>query len=107
MSDTSDFKSAVHAVVKGIPTGKVMAYGDVASAAGFPGAARAVGSLMRQNYDETIPCHRVVMSNGVVGQYNREGGSCTKAERLRSEGVIFKNDADTHVDFVVSLLIQK
>lgn len=100
--NTTDFKSAIHTVVKGIPAGKVMTYSDVAATAGFPGASRAVGSLMRKNYDSSIPCHRVVKSDGLVGQYNREGGSCSKTERLQAEGVIFKDELQKRVDLSIS-----
>lgn len=82
-----DFKERVLAVVSGIPRGSVMTYAAVAEAAGSKGAHRAVGSIMRANYDSTVPCHRVVRSNGDVGDYNR-GGPDRKAEILREEGAI-------------------
>ncbi len=81
------FRERVHAVVKAIPKGSVMSYGEVAKAAGAPGAARAVGSLMKANLDPEIPCHRVVTSTGKIGQYNRTGGSQAKWNRLTEEGV--------------------
>lgn len=84
------FVTAVHQVVRGIRKGQVMTYGAVATKAGFPGAARAVGSLMKQNYNPVIPCHRVVRSDGTIGQYNR-GGARRKTELLKKEGVAFRN----------------
>jgi len=92
-------------VVRSIPVGKVMTYGDVACAVGSPGASRAVGSLMRKNYDKSVPCHRVVKSDGLVGQYNREGGSYAKAERLKVEGVVFKDEPQTRVDLSISRFV--
>jgi O-6-methylguanine DNA methyltransferase len=86
----SSFVSAVRRVVRGIRKGQVMTYGAVAAKAGFPGAARAVGSLMKQNYDPAIPCHRVVRSDGSLGEYNR-GGTKQKAAILKKEGVALKN----------------
>ncbi len=83
---TNTFKERVLAVVRKIPKGKVLSYGQVALAAGYPNAARAVGTLMAQNHDATVPCHRVVRSDGRIGEYNG-GGSSAKAKRLRSEGV--------------------
>jgi methylated-DNA-[protein]-cysteine S-methyltransferase len=77
------FSDRVKRVVRGIPKGETMTYGAVACAAGSPGAGRAVGSLMKDNYDPTIPCHRVVRHDG-VGQYNR-GGPERKAEILADE----------------------
>ncbi len=86
MKDTM-FSTRVHAVVKAIPKGSVLTYGQVAAAAGTPGAARAVGSLMKANLNPDIPCHRVVRSDGKIGAYNRAGGSQTKWKRLQDEGV--------------------
>ena len=64
-----------------------MTYKEVAIKAGNPNAARAVGSIMRKNYDPLIPCHRVVRSDGNIGDYNR-GGSEEKTRKLRSEGAM-------------------
>lgn len=61
-----------------------MTYKQVAIAAGQPLAARAVGMLMSKNYNPTIPCHRVVRSDGKIGNYNR-GGPARKAELLLEE----------------------
>jgi O-6-methylguanine DNA methyltransferase len=84
------FRDAVLAVVRDIPSGKVMSYGQVARAAGFPGAARAVGSVMRQNFDPSVPCHRVIRADGTVGHYNR-GGEAKKIALLRREGVTIQS----------------
>jgi len=81
---TSAFAERVYTVVSKIPKGKTMTYGEVAKKAGKPGAARAVGMFMANNYDPKIPCHRVVRSDGKVGNYNR-GGTERKAELLREE----------------------
>lgn len=82
----SSFRERVLAIVRKIPQGSVMTYKDVARAAGSPGAARAVGSVMKSNYDPTIPCHRVIRSDGLVGEYNR--GKERKRERLSEEGAM-------------------
>jgi len=81
----TEFQQKVYEVVRGIKKGSVMTYKEVAIAAGHPNAFRAVGSLMKQNYDREIPCHRVIRSDDKVGEYNR-GGSERKAEMLREEG---------------------
>lgn len=83
-SDTSAFRNRVHAVVRSIAKGSVMSYGEVAKRAGAPGAARAVGTLLKANFDPTIPCHRVIRSNGSLGHYNR--GDRQKAIMLKQEG---------------------
>lgn len=81
-----DFKSKVLDIVRHIPKGQTMSYGEVAAIAGSPGAARAVGSIMKQNYDPSVPCHRVIRSNGTTGGYNR--GEENKINLLQSEGAI-------------------
>ena len=81
------FAEKVRAVVKKIPKGKTMTYKEVAAKAGNPMAARAVGAVMRTNYDPTVPCHRVVHSNGLLGNYNR-GGAKRKRSMLMAEGNI-------------------
>lgn len=85
------FKEKVLAVVRGISKGKVMTYKSVAELAGAQGAARAVGTLMKNNYDMTVPCHRVVRSDGIVGDYNR-GGKTKKITILKKEGVKFNGE---------------
>lgn len=80
----ASFSSKVRAVVAKIPKGKTMTYKQVATKAGNPKAARAVGMIMSKNYDKSIPCHRVVRSDGNMGGYNR-GGANRKAEILREE----------------------
>ncbi len=64
-----------------------MTYGTVARLAGSSGAARAVGTIMAANYDPTVPCHRVVRSDGKIGAYNR-GGEKAKRALLIKEGAI-------------------
>ena len=54
------FSDRVRAVVKKIPKGKTMTYKQVATKAGNPKAARAVGMIMSHNFDSKIPCHRVI-----------------------------------------------
>lgn len=79
------FQDKVRAVVKKIPKGSVLTYKEVAYAAGKPGAARAVANTMANNFDESVPCHRVIRSDGKLGGYNR-GGIEAKRSILRSEG---------------------
>jgi O-6-methylguanine DNA methyltransferase len=79
------FQDKVREVVRRIPKGTVLTYKQVAYAAGKPGAARAVANTMANNYDETVPCHRVIRSDGTLGGYNR-GGIEKKRSMLRSEG---------------------
>lgn len=81
------FKEKVLDVVRKIPKGKTLAYKDVAKKAGAPGASRAVGTIMANNFLPDVPCHRVIRSDGKIGSYNR-GGPSAKYKLLKSEGAI-------------------
>lgn len=81
------FKEKVLNVVKKIPKGKTMSYKEVARRASRPKAARAVGSIMAKNFDPSVPCHRVIKSDGTLGNYNR-GGTAKKMAILRKECTI-------------------
>lgn len=81
------FKEKVLSVVRKIPKGKTLTYREVATKAGAPGAARAVGTIMAGNYLSDVPCHRVIRSDGKIGQYNR-GGESIKRKLLKSEGAL-------------------
>lgn len=84
---TNSFAENVREAVRQIPKGETRTYGEVARAIGHPGAARAVGTVMKNNYDPTVPCHRVVRSDGRIGDYNR-GGRERKEALLREEGAL-------------------
>jgi len=81
------FKERVLHVVRGIPKGSTLSYKEVAQRAGSLHGARAVGTIMKENYDETVPCHRVIRSDGKIGEYNRGGGD-TKEKLLHDEGAL-------------------
>jgi O-6-methylguanine DNA methyltransferase len=81
------FTQAVYKIVREIPVGSVRSYKEVATLAGYPNHARAVGSLMAKNFDPTIPCHRVIHQKGTLGNYNR-GGTIKKRAILKNEGYI-------------------
>jgi O-6-methylguanine DNA methyltransferase len=81
------FSDKVRDIVRKIPKGKTMTYKQVATKAGNPLAARAVGAIMRTNYDDAIPCHRVIASDGSMRGYNR-GGISRKSEILKKEGAL-------------------
>lgn len=85
MKAETSFADKVRKVVRTIPKGKTMTYGQVAAKAGHPRAARAVGGIMKLNFDPTVPCHRVIRSDGTIGEYNR-GGPSAKRALLIKEG---------------------
>jgi O-6-methylguanine DNA methyltransferase len=99
-----DFKKKVFDVVRRIPKGRVLTYAQVAKKAGSPRAFRAVGSMLKKNFDPAIPCHRVVRSDGTLGNYNR-GGSKQKRCILLREGVLSFNTRKvgrpSHTDWVM------
>ncbi len=74
----------MYAVVRSIPRGRVASYGLVAVVAGRPRAARAVGNVMLECDDPTVPCHRVVHADGSLAR-----SFARQRERLRREGVAF------------------
>ncbi len=70
-----------------IPRGEVRSYAWVAREIGRPRAVRAVGTALAHNpIPVLIPCHRVVRSDGALGQYSM-GGTTVKREMLSREGV--------------------
>ncbi len=80
------FKERVLDIVRKIPKGKIKTYKQVAELAGSPNSSRAVGSILKTNYNPEIPCHRVIRSDGATGEYNR--GRENKIKLLRKEGAI-------------------
>lgn len=79
------FAKKVYKAVLSIPLGEVRTYEWVAKKCGSPGAARAVGSILRKNpYPLIIPCHRVIKSNSELGGYSF-GGVKNKTILLESE----------------------
>jgi len=85
-----NFQEAVLKIVKQIPKGKLMTYGEIArELTGSVRAARAVGQAVAKNpYPVVVPCHRVVRSNGDVGGYSL--GVDKKIKLLSEDGVEIK-----------------
>lgn len=84
------FEERVIAVIAAIPPGEVMTYGEVAEEAGFPGAARAVGNLLRTT-DAALPWWRVVGAGGRL----RSPEPAEQARLLRREGSTFLRELRT------------
>jgi len=80
------FNQRVYDVTRRIPPGETLTYGEVATAIGEPGAARAVGRALGENpYPILIPCHRVLAAGGKVGGFSGTGGITTKRRVLALE----------------------
>jgi len=83
----SEFEREVLLKAREIPRGETRTYGWVAAQIGRPAAVRAVGTALRKNpVPVFIPCHRVVRSDGQLGQYAL-GGTEVKRAILEAEGV--------------------
>lgn len=82
------FQQKVWKVLTEIPYGQTRTYKETAETAGFPRAARAVGTACAVNkLPILIPCHRVVRTGGSIGGYG--GGVKLKKYLLELEGVKF------------------
>lgn len=96
MAKSSDAVAALYRefykVVRRIPRGRVLTYGEVAELAGHPGAARAVGAAMRASTGQGLPWQRVVGKHsrglGRVAILDPVGGAVQRG-LLEREGVVF------------------
>lgn len=87
LASVSEFEQAVLRKALEIPHGEIRPYGWVAREIGRPRAVRAVGTALARNpIPLVIPCHRVVRSDGHIGNYGL-GGPNSKLAILQSEGV--------------------
>jgi methylated-DNA-[protein]-cysteine S-methyltransferase len=100
LSKLSAYQQAILHVLAEVPKGKVTTYNDLAKELSkrepswSPNASRAVGTTMRNNpCGPQIPCHRVVKSDGSVGNFRggAEGAVEEKIAMLRKEGVTVQN----------------
>ena len=86
VSLVSEFRRSIVNVVRAIPYGRTMSYGQVAALAGRPSAARAVGGAMAANQAPiVIPCHRVVGADGRMTGFSAPGGVEMKSWLLAME----------------------
>jgi methylated-DNA-protein-cysteine methyltransferase-like protein len=78
----------VYSLVRRIPVGRVVTYGQVAAALGVPRGARAVGGAMRRS-PPGVPWQRVVNARGAISRRLNPGGMLTQRLLLAREGVRF------------------
>lgn len=110
LSRLSEFERAVLLKALEIPRGEVRPYAWVAREIGSPKAVRAVGTALAHNpIPMFIPCHRVVRSDGTLGQYSMGGGDikrailsaegldCEEIERMTQARLRFVGSDTTHV----------
>ena len=87
----TQFQLNVWKLLKKIPPGKVITYKEIAVFLNMPNAARAVANACAKNpFPPSIPCHRVIRSDGKLGGYSGPGGLKTKKKLLKKEGYLLK-----------------
>lgn len=85
------FQRRVWAEARQLAPGQTCSYGDMATALGDPGAARAVGRALAANpFAPFVPCHRVLAAGGRSGGFSAPGGRHTKLKLLELEGARFE-----------------
>lgn len=88
MAAVPDFDRRVYEVVRAIPPGQTLTYGEVATRLGSPGSAQAVGQALGRNpFPPIVPCHRVLAAGRKIGGFSARGGPQTKLRMLATEGV--------------------
>src|SRR5262249_48477128 len=87
----SEFQRRALTGLRAVPPGAVISYQGLAAALGHPDAQRAIGNTMASNpIPIFVPCHRVIKSDGSIGNYG--GGVKRKIILLRTEGFVVKAD---------------
>ena len=87
-----NFNDRVYDLVRKIPRGFVMSYGQIAGMLGSRRASRAVGYAMFRCTQRDVPCHRVVYRDGSMAGGYAFGGEGKQRARLEKEGVTFTED---------------
>jgi methylated-DNA-[protein]-cysteine S-methyltransferase len=84
------FSKRVYSLLKQVPEGRVTTYKALANALGTRGY-RAIGQILRNNpYAPTVPCHRVITTDGTIGGFmGKKSGAAIKKKRelLQKEGI--------------------
>ncbi len=85
-SGISAFHRKIYEALAKTRFGSTLTYGQLARHAGTPKAVRAVGGAMAKNpFALLIPCHRVIYSDGALGNYSASGGTQLKKQILDFE----------------------
>jgi methylated-DNA-[protein]-cysteine S-methyltransferase len=83
------FRRRLYAVLRTVPAGSTITYGDLAVRIGEGCTARDVGEAMGKNpFPIIVPCHRVMAANGKMGGFSAPGGVATKLRILNIEGAL-------------------
>lgn len=85
------FQQSIWKALQGIPHGQTTSYGELGSAVGKPGSARAVGGAVGANpLPIVIPCHRVLASDRRITGYSGGEGIPTKEKLLDLENISYR-----------------
>lgn len=84
-----NFYEAVYRLVRKIPRGRVMTYGQIAVILGHPRAARAVGYALRASTGKDVPWQRVINAQGRISDRAPVEGPLIQKVLLQAEGVEF------------------
>lgn len=88
-SEPENFYEAVYKLVRKIPRGRLMTYGQIAVILGHPRAARAVGYALRACDGKNIPWQRVINAQGRISARAPIEGFLVQKVMLQSEGIRF------------------
>lgn len=88
----SEFTAKVHDAVRRVPSGRVASYGAIAELAGSPGAARAVGGVLRALDADDVPWWRVISARGDLTIPRIHHGRTLQRRLLVEEGVAVGED---------------
>ena len=93
-----EFKDAVYQLVKSIPKGRVMTYGQVAALLGRPRAAQYVGWALHWSDQKVVPYQRVVNRFGELAAGYTTGGRIAHKRDLEDEGIVVQDDLTIDLD---------
>lgn len=94
----SRFSEAVLRVIRSVPSGQVVSYGQVAAYVGVPRAARQVGGILRTHDEQDVPWWRVINNAGRISIKNMFHGADEQKARLMHEGVQVSADYTINID---------
>ncbi len=93
LENKHSMRSVLYILLSKIPYGHLVTYGQLARMTGHPGAARAVGRILKQLPNDTqLPWHRVVAASGRLSLPSHSRAGDEQRQRLRSEGIFVDQD---------------
>lgn len=86
-----ELKDKIYTNLRKVPKGKVITYKELAKSVNTK-AYRFVGTCMKENKTPiVIPCYKVILSDGKLGNYSGSGGVREKAKLLEKDGIKIVN----------------